>query len=409
MRLRQWGETYATPRLDRLADTGMRFEHCYSQPLCTPSRVQIMTGKYNSRNYLHFGILQPGSYTFGNLLRDAGYHTCVVGKWQLQGGFEGPDRFGFDEYCLWQLTRLGRDKPNRYPNPGFEINGEAKDFKNGEYGPDVVSDYACDFIDRHAGSDRPFFVYYPMILPHWPFEPTPDSPEWDPTARRDDPSEKGGGQRTVRFFKDMVEYTDKLVGKLNDKLDEHGLREKTLFLFTCDNGTYERITSRFQGREWQGGKGHMMDNGTHVPLIVNWPGTVPAGAVNRDLIDFSDILPTLADAAGAAIPEDLKLDGRSFLPQLRGERGQPRGWIYCWYFRNGEPISGGDEHKAGEFARTHRYKLYLEKEQFFDVTNDFYERTPLEPEQLTPEVRRIRSRLRSVIDEHTRPGFYPQF
>ena len=269
------GETYKTPHLDKLAATGMRFEHCYSQPICTPSRVQIMTGRYNSANYIQFGLLDPQATTFGNILQDAGYATCIVGKWQLKGGFEGPNQFGFDEYCLWQLTR----RPNRYPNPGVEVNGKEVDYRNGEYGPDVVSDYACDFIERKAKGDKPFLVYYPMMLPHWPFEPTPDSPEWDPKARVNDKSEKGNGTNTTEFFDDMVHYVDKIVGKLVEKLEAEGVRDNTLILFTGDNGTYTGITSRFKGRDWKGGKGHMMDNGTHVTLIANWPGNVPAGQV----------------------------------------------------------------------------------------------------------------------------------
>ncbi|MCG8584993.1 MAG: sulfatase-like hydrolase/transferase, partial [Pirellulales bacterium] len=166
------GAPYKTPHLDKLAEGGMRFTHCHSQPICTPTRVQIMTGRYNSRNYVKFGVLDPQEKTFGNMMRDAGYATCIVGKWQLKGGFEGPKNFGFDEYCLWQLTR----RPNRYPNPGLEINGKEVDYKNGEYGPDVVTDYACDFMERNK--DKPFFLYYPMMLPHWPFEPTPDSKDW---------------------------------------------------------------------------------------------------------------------------------------------------------------------------------------------------------------------------------------
>lgn len=395
------GETYATPRLDRLAASGTRFEHCYSQPICTPSRVQIMTGIYNSRNYVRFGYLNPESYTFGNLLRDAGYTTCIVGKWQLLGGFEGPDQFGFDEYCLWQLTR----RPNRYANPGLEINGEEVDFKEGQYGPDIVSDYAYDFIERQSKSDDPFFLYYPMILPHWPFEPTPDSPDWDPTFRRGDKAEKNYKMRDQKHFVEMVAYVDKLVGKVADALDRHGVRENTLILFTGDNGTFTSITSRFKGRDWPGGKGHMMDNGTHVTLIANQPGTVPAGRVNGDLIDFSDFFPTLAEATGAAIPDSLNLDGRSFLPQLHGERGDPRDWIYCWYFRNGKPVKGGKEHSAGESARTHRYKLYL-NDGLYDVPNDFLETNPLDPETLTDDQRDVRARLQQVIQEKTREGFY---
>ena len=136
---------YATPRLDELARTGMRFEHCHVQPLCTPTRVQLMTGQYNDRNYIRFGILDPAAVTFANLLQQAGYKTCIAGKWQLLGEFAGPTHFGFDEYCLWQLNR----RPSRYANPGLEVNGRRVDYVNGEYGPDLVQEYACEFMTRH--------------------------------------------------------------------------------------------------------------------------------------------------------------------------------------------------------------------------------------------------------------------
>ncbi|MBI1374738.1 MAG: sulfatase-like hydrolase/transferase [Phycisphaera sp.] len=395
------GESYKTPNLDQLAKTGVRFEHCYSQPICTPSRVQIMTGKYNSDNYIAFGILDPKATTFGNILHDAGYATCIAGKWQLKGGFEGPHKFGFDEYCLWQLTR----RPNRYPNPGFEVNGKEVDYKNGEYGPDIVNAYALDFIDRAAKGDKPFFLYYPMMLTHWPFEPTPDSKEWDPMARRNDKSEKSGEGVDDKYFADMVAYCDKMVGKVIAKLDAAGVRENTLFIFTGDNGTYHSIKSRFRGREWIGGKSHMMDNGTHVSMIANWPGSIPRERVITDLVDFSDVLPTLADTAGVKVPEHLGVTGRSYLPQMRGEVGHPREFVYCWYFRNGKLQDPGKDHSAGESARTHRYKLYRTGE-FYDVPADFYETSPLDPNKLTAEQREVRDRLRSVINQYTREGFY---
>lgn len=395
------GETYKTPHLDKLAAGGMRFENCFGQPICTPSRVKIMTGISNARNYVEFGLLDPKAYTFGNLLREGGYETCIVGKWQLKGGMDGPNKFGFDEYCLWQLTR----RPNRYPNPGFEINHEEKDFKNGEYGPDIVSDYACDFIKRKADSEEPFFVYYPMILPHWPFEPTPDSEEWDPKARVDDKTEKGANKQSKKFFIDMVHYVDKIVGKIVDEVDQAGVRNNTLILFTGDNGTYESIISQYNGRDWRGGKSYMTDNGTKTTLIANWPERINAGSVNQDLVDFSDILPTLADVGTASVPEEVKLTGRSFAPQLRGEIGNPRENVYCWYFRNGKPVPGGKKHSAGEFARDKRYKLYKTGE-FYDVANDFYEQSPLSVENLSAEQKGIREKLESVVKENTRHQFY---
>ena len=113
------GESYKTPNLDRLAATGMRFEHCHVQPLCTPTRVQLMTGMYNVRNYIDFGTIDPQATTFGNLLKNAGYATGIAGKWQLGRDKDLPQRFGFDEACLWQHTR----RPPRYANPGLEYNG----------------------------------------------------------------------------------------------------------------------------------------------------------------------------------------------------------------------------------------------------------------------------------------------
>ena len=165
------GESYATPVLDRMAAEGVRFEHCYAQPLCTPTRVKLMTGLSNVRNYVEFGTLEKSQTTFAHLLRDAGYATAIVGKWQLGRDASLPAHFGFDEHCLWQLLR----RPSRYAHPGLEVNGKMVDYRSGEYGPDIVCDYACEFIERHK--DGPFLLYYPMMLTHSPFVPTPDSPD----------------------------------------------------------------------------------------------------------------------------------------------------------------------------------------------------------------------------------------
>src|SRR5688572_20398382 len=132
--------SYKTPVLDKLAASGMRFTNCNVQPLCTPTRVQLMTGIYNVRNYVRFGEMDPKCVTFANVLKQAGYATCIAGKWQLGRDAGLPKTFGFDESYLWQHTR----RPERYKNPGLEINGVEKDWSNGEYGPDLVNDYAMD-------------------------------------------------------------------------------------------------------------------------------------------------------------------------------------------------------------------------------------------------------------------------
>lgn len=374
------GTSYQTPHLDALAESGLRFTNCHSQPICTPSRVQIMTGIYNNRNYVRFGLLDTKATTFAQLLKQAGYATCIGGKWQLSGGADAPQHFGFDEHCLWQLTR----RPGRYPNPGLEVNGREIDYTSGEYGPDLVSDFLCDFMQRHR--DRPFLVYYPMILPHWPFEPTPDSDDWDPRAKG---VLKGVGE--AKYFDDMVAYTDKMVGKLVARLDTLGLRENTVVLFTGDNGTYKGIRSVLNGREMAGGKGSTIDAGTHVPLIGAGQG-VPRGQVCADLIDFSDFLPTLLDLAGVALPESIRFDGRSFGPQLRGEPGSPRKWVYCWYHRDGK------RNRATQHVRTVRHKLYASG-RFFDVLDDPLEQRPLDRAALTPEVAAVYRQLVVALAE----------
>ncbi len=372
--------SYQTPHLDRLAKGGIRFTHAHSQPICTPSRVQLMTGIYNNRNYLKFGFLDPASTTFAQLMKKAGYATCVAGKWQLEGGLQGPTNFGFDEYCLWQLTR----RPSRYANPGLEVNGKLKDYRKGEYGPDLVSDFICEFIERKK--DAPFFVYYPMILPHWPFEPTPDSPDYDKTA-------KGGkGQAQPKYFKDMVSYTDKIVGKIDTKLDSLGLREDTLLLFIGDNGTATSVTSQLNGKPYRGGKGSPRDNGTHVPMVASWPGTVPKGHVSSTLVDLSDWLPTICELGGAKVPKQLGLRGVSFAPLLKGNTEfKGRDHIYCWYERNGK------REKASQHTRNRRYKLYAD-EKFYDVTRDPDEKNPLPINTLSEEVLAHYKKLKASLD-----------
>ncbi|MBI4601897.1 MAG: sulfatase-like hydrolase/transferase [Planctomycetes bacterium] len=383
------GESYATPNLDRLAREGVLFRHCYSQPLCTPTRVQLMTGLYNQRNYVRFAHLDPGAVTFAQILRSAGYRTCVAGKWQLAGGPDAPRRFGFDEHLLWQLTTRRR----RYANPVLERDGRVIEHSGGEYGPDLIASFACDFIRRHVRRhvrrhrDKPFLVYCPMILTHAPFEPTPVSAGWDPKARGAE------GQSDRRHFPDMVAYADAVVGRVLATLGELGLREKTLVIFTGDNGTGKAIVSRLGGREVRGGKGETTGAGTHVPLIASWPGTVPAGRVSSDLVDSTDFFPTLLEAAGVPAPEGLALDGRSFLPQLRGERGQPREWSYSWFSRDGGP--------AGvESARTQRFKLYGDG-RFFDVEADPGEArdlSKLSKEALELEAASARERLARALE-----------
>lgn len=371
--------SYKTPVLDELARTGMRFTSCHSQPLCTPSRAKIMTGRYNFRNYTSFGNFDFREKTFANVLRSAGYATCIAGKWQLMGrGAAGPNDAGFDEYCLWHMEDAFARKGPRYRSPKVIKNGELLNGLEGKYGPDIFCDYILDYIERKKSG--PFFVYYPMALVHAPFVPTPDSPDWtQPEANRD-----------TKYFADMVAYMDKLVGRIANRLHELGLAENTLLIFTGDNGTGRAITSQMPGRTIKGGKGLTIDTGTHVPLIANWKGTVPAGKVCDDLVDFSDFLPTLAEAAGAALPESVTIDGRSFLPQLLGQKGNPKQWLLCHYVsQRGRGFK--------RFVRDKRWKLYHTGE-LFDVQADPLEKSPIPPDAGGKQAAEARRRLQAVLD-----------
>jgi arylsulfatase A len=376
------GSSYSTPVLNSLAGEGVRFEHCYAQPLCTPTRVKLMTGLSNVRNYIEFGVLGRDETTFSQLLRQSGYSTCIVGKWQLdlEGGIDGPDHFGFDEHCLWQLNR----RPGRYPNPGLEINGKQVDYTGGEYGPDVVSDYALDFMTRNR--DNPFLLYYPMILTHCPFEPTPDSESWDPSSPGSE-TYKGDS----KYFGDMVSYMDSIVGKIDRHLEKLGIRDNTILMFLGDNGTDKPVVSMLDGREVAGAKAMTTDAGTRVPFIANWPGVFSEGSVCTDLVDMSDFLPTLCQCADVPVPSTLALDGRSFLPQLKGQPGNPRDWIYIWYARSG--VRG----EAREFTRNQRYKLYKTGE-FYDVKSDPLETAPISTVDLSSEQAQTRNILQNALD-----------
>lgn len=373
------GQSYQTPHLDRLAAEGVRFEQCHVQPLCTPTRVQLMTGRYNVRNYLNFGTLLRTEKTFAHRLKAAGYATGICGKWQLGQEVDSPRHFGFDESCLWQHTR----RPPRYANPGLEYNGVARDFSSGEYGPKLVNDFALDFVTRHK--DGPFFLYYPMILTHNPFQPTPDSPDWDPKST----GEKAND--AVGHFADMTVYMDQMVGRLDARLAELGIRDNTLLLFVGDNGTNTGVTSRFDGADYRGGKGTTTQRGTHVPLIANWPAVMKAGRVNRDLISSVDFLPTLCEAAGVSVAMDS--DGVSFLPQLRGETGKPRDWLYTWY----SPRQSQDM-TVREFAFDQQYKLYRDG-RFFDLAADPFETQPLATPSLAGPAATAAARLQAVLDQ----------
>jgi arylsulfatase A-like enzyme len=414
------GSSYKTPSIDSMAQQGMRFENAHVMPLCTPTRLSMMTGKYNFRNYLGFGLIRPDEVTFGHLLTDAGYNTCISGKWQLYS-YNPPDQHpeerssgqkiedaGFDEFCVWHPHHT-EEKGSRYKNPVIYENGEFRTDTKDKYGEDIFCDYIIDFLERKKDDEKPFFVYWPMAATHKPHEPTPDSPEWDSF---DPPSNRSIGAKTwadledgsweddPKFYRDMVEYHDKVIGRLLNYLENQGLQEDTLVIYLGDNGSPADVCSMMhQHNEICGGKGKTSDRGTHVPLICLMPGTIPSNTVQTDLIEATDFLPTIFEAAGLNFPEGYIIDGRSFYPQLKGEKGNPRDWMFFHF----EPMNrrhGLNDLRQIRFIRDHRWKLY-ETGELYDLEADWDEDIPIYEVEDSKSQSEARNRLNPVFSQMT--------
>ena len=367
--------SYKTPVLDSLALNGINFTKAISQPLCTPSRVKIMTGKHNFRNYEHFTYLNSNQKTFGNLFKENGYKTAIVGKWQLNGikikavdknisqDNKRPYEFGFDEYSLWQLTKT-KDLGERFANPLIEQNGKFLPRNENAYGPDVVSDYAVDFIKRNK--DDPFFIYYPMLLVHDPFVPTPDSSEWKSLETR---SEKDN-----KYFVDMVAYMDKIIGKIVDELEAQGIAENTLLLFVGDNGTHPRIISQTENGSIRGGKGNTISHGVNVPMVASWPSIIKKSRNYSGLVNFNDFYATFTDILNV----ENDSDGESLVQILKNKETLKRETVSIYY----DPMWGNISRFRNVFSQTKRYKLYQNGE-FFDMEKDVLETNPLNNEDLS--------------------------
>jgi arylsulfatase A len=379
---------YKTPEIDKMAKDGIRFTNCVSQPLCTPSRVKLMTGLRNYQNYEHFGYLNVNQQTFAHTMKDAGYATCIAGKWQLNGikykdtikdwnDKSKVNKLGFDEYCLWQYTQHAR-LGGRFSNPLIEQNGEILNRIDDSYGPDVFSNYVIDFIERNQ--DKPFFIYYPMVLVHDPFVPTPDSELWQ--------DEKLRKKHNKNNFKDMVEYCDKIVGKINRKLQELNLDDNTIVIFTGDNGTHQSIVTTTYEGDVKGGKGLTTSAGTHVPLVIKYPHGAKRSITYDGLIEFSDFYPTFAEL----VHKKVNSDGISFSKLLKGKKCKDREVAVVHY----DPKWG--KHKPARFVRTIEYKLY-ETGEFYNIKNDVLEKYVLQKGKLSKKEKRVQKLLQKKLNE----------
>ena len=363
------GSSYKTPNLDRLAAQGAKLTHCYAMPVCHPTRVTLLTGRYPR----HLGSPKWGSFpkadetkTFAHAVRNAGYATAIAGKWQIctmKDDLDHPARLGFDEWSVF-----GWHEGPRYHEPMIYQNGKLRDDTQGKYGPDLYVEFLLDFMKRKQ--KQPVMAFYSMALCH---DVTDDIGKVVPY----------GSRGRYDNFKEMAEMMDAKVGQLLQGIDDLGMWDNTLILFTTDNGTagksklsavddsgkkfvYENVVSKLNGEDIPGGKGQLTDWGTRVPMIAAWQGVIEPGQTWDDLVDFSDILPTFVAIAGGQLPDGVQLDGTSFADRLLGKGKGHRKWAYA-------------EGKGKFFAKTRDWKLYSDG-RIFHTEVDPFEKSPVAPD-----------------------------
>ncbi|HUE71516.1 MAG TPA: sulfatase [Pirellulaceae bacterium] len=348
-----------TPHLDALAKAGMRLTDCYSAaPVCSSSRAGLMTGRTPSRSGVYDWIpanhpmhLTREEITIATLLKNAGYATCHVGKWHLNGRFNQPNQpqpgdHGFDH---WMSTQNNAGPSHENPN-NFVRNGERIGVQQG-YSCQIVAEEAIGWLKDKRDQAKPFFQFVCFHEPHEPIASPPELvDEYQPLAKTpiDDTRGKPGTSANTdsdperdnlgrAMYYANVANIDRAVGRVLAALDELKLAENTLVLFTSDNGpeTLNRYPTGWRSHgspgPLRGMKLHCYDGGIRVPGILRWPAKVPPGETIREPICSLDLLPTFCELAGIDPPADRALDGTSIAPLLQGEklvRTTPLFWHY---------------------------------------------------------------------------------
>jgi arylsulfatase A-like enzyme len=367
------GQTHKTPHCDRLAAGGMRFKYCFATPACSPSRVQLLTGRYNFRSgFIDItgrngapSMLDPRKeITLANLLRDAGYDTAVCCKWHLGWGSTpttGPAEFDPRNYRpSSNIKACGFKEQYCFSGPHITYGPPYTT----QYHPDVYHNWAMKYLESRKGKDRPFFLWYALGLVHFDYDPTP----LNPTGKKNDKAN----------FPWMMQYMDMLVGQTVRKLEELGLRDNTLIILTGDGGT-DRHKTMWNGRELEGGKGTMKDTGAWSPLIVSWPGRIKPGSYCDELTDLTDILPTCCEVAGARVPTDRVIDGVSLVKPLLGQPGRNKPYVHVQLVKK-------------RFVRDSRWKM-REDGRLYDCKDTPFDEKLIEAEKDTPESKEARQRL----------------
>ncbi|WP_237228594.1 sulfatase [Rubinisphaera sp. JC750] len=415
-----------TPNLDRLADQGMKWTRFYAgSAVCSPTRASVLTGRYP----LRFGItkhfndvdrwLPESSTTVAELLKAGGYSTAHVGKWHL-GGLHvdeqgkrldtqpGPRQHGFDFYQT-QIeqqpirSRMGRER-TLFREGGTVLlrNGKRIDQDDPYYAKhftDANGDFSVELIEQLAAGEKPFFLNLWWLVPHKPYEPAPE-PHWSNTAAE-------GISDDQHRFRSMVQHMDAKVGQILDKLDELGIADNTLVLFTSDNG------AAFEGfiGDLKGGKTDLHDGGLRVPMIVRWPGVISAGQTTEAFGHTNDLLPTFCEAAGVDLPAELSLDGHSLLPHMQGGKplsAKERGTVF-WQldlYKRIQRHYPKPEPYATEVALRGKWKLLALKGKPVELFN--IEADPNEQQNLLEDYPRLVASLTSELNEWLNAPRSPQ-
>lgn len=372
-------DSISTPNVDLLAAQGTRFDNVYCMPQCTPTRLTFLTGQYPYGHgwVNHWDVPRWGGGAHYDerenpclplKISEAGYAACAAGKWQIDDFRVEPDalsRIGFDDWCMWTgyESRVPASA-ERYHDPYLYTKDGSKTYE-GQFGPDIINQFVCDYIGDHK--DEPFFVYYPMMLTHGPLVQPPGS----------------NASSKIGLHKSMVSYTDMLLGKVMATLDENGLTENTLLIWTTDNGTARGITGHIDGVAVQGGKGNTSEPGINVPFVARWPKHLAANTHSQALIDFTDFFPTFLELMQGKDQLGVSAGhGSSFADVLKGETSESqRDWIMSMGGGNFASLTeAGVENQyvyRDRVLRDHRYKLYIDTQgepaHLFDLQTDPHE------------------------------------
>ena len=301
-------QSIETPAMDRLAREGVRFTHFYASPVCAPTRASLMTGRYYQRTgavdtYRGRFNLHMNEVTLGDVFRNQGYRTGLVGKWHLgQYRKYHPNNRGFDEFFgPWPYEGL-----HRYLDPdGLYWNSHP--VRTTGYITDVLNDQAISFIQQNR--DKPFFLYLAHNAPHSPFRV--------PDKYIEKYLKKGLPLREAQIY-GMITSLDENLGRLLATIDRVGIRQNTVVIFMSDNGG----VSRYFRAGLRGSKATVYEGGIRVPFIARWPGRFPAGATVRAMVQHIDVFPTLCELIGASLPTGRKIDGKNILSLLRDGGGK---------------------------------------------------------------------------------------